>query len=65
MYVLFLTHRVFQDRMAPQDPKEFQAVMEPKYETIQTCISCLFSSKTFKRANKHKLFFFARVKEDS
>ncbi len=28
MYVLFLTDRVFQDRMAPQDPKEFQAVTE-------------------------------------
>ncbi len=52
MYVLFLTDRVFQDRMVPQDPKEFQAVTEPKYETIQTSISCLFTSKTLKRANK-------------
>lgn len=32
MYVLFLTDRVSPDWMAPQDPEEFLAVTEPKYD---------------------------------
>lgn len=72
LYVLFLTDRVSQDRMAHLDPEEFQAVTELKYETLQTTSLHQFTDrlnglKLKKRANKYKqtFFFLYRVKEDS